>query len=69
MNRLMWDVYGGKKITCWLTGLKELLVQMGVFRTNRSFLNYPLTPACRQAIRRALAREHDVLFPPPRRQA
>ena len=38
MNRLMWDVYGGKGITCWMSGLKHLLVEMGLFRTPRSFL-------------------------------
>lgn len=63
MNRLMWDVYGGKKITCWMAGLKHLLVEIGLFRTANNFLNYPLTPACRKAIARALVREKEVLFP------
>jgi len=63
MNRLMWDVYGGKKIACWLSGQKELLVQMGIFRTNKSYLRYPLTSGCRRAIKAALKREADVLFP------
>ena len=63
MNRLMWDVYGGKKIACWMSGLKHLLVKMGLFRTTNNFMNYPLTPACRKAIARALVREKEVLFP------
>jgi 4-hydroxy-tetrahydrodipicolinate synthase len=63
MNELMWDVYGGREITCWLTGLKHLLVEMGLFRTSRSYLNYPLTPACRQAIAQALVREREMLLP------
>lgn len=63
MNRLMWDVYGGKKITCWLTGLKHLLVEMGLFRTTRAHLNYPLTPSCQRAISAALIREKASLFP------
>lgn len=63
MNRLMWDVYGGKGITCWMSGLKHLLVEMGLFRTPRSFLGYPLTSACSRAIAKALAREKEVLFP------
>ncbi|MEI6166926.1 MAG: dihydrodipicolinate synthase family protein [bacterium] len=63
MNRLMWDVYGGPKITCWLSGLKHLLVEMGVFRTTGNFLNYPLTSGCRQTIARALLREKQTLFP------
>lgn len=63
MNRLMWDVYGGKKCACWLAGLKELLVKMGVFRTRNGLLKYPLTPACKKAIEAALKREADVLLP------
>lgn len=63
MNQLMFDVYGGPSITCWLTGLKELLVRLGVFGTNASFLNYPLTPECSQAIAAAIQRERGVLLP------
>lgn len=50
MNDLMYRVYGGQKIECWLTGLKYLLVQMGIFGTTQNYLNYPLTAACRDAI-------------------
>jgi len=32
MNRMMYAVYGGKKIKCWLSGLKRLMVELGVFR-------------------------------------
>lgn len=46
MNDLMYRVYGGKKIECWMTGLKELLVQLGVFSTNVNLLGYPLTDKC-----------------------
>jgi 4-hydroxy-tetrahydrodipicolinate synthase len=63
MNELMWDVYGGRQITCWLTGLKELLVRLGVFGTNSNMLNYPLTESCSQAIDRAIERERAVLLP------
>lgn len=63
MNRIMFDVYGGKKLTCWLAGLKHLLVEMGVFRTPASYLNYPLTPSCRKAIKRALKNDRDILLP------
>lgn len=54
MNDLMLRVYGGPKIECWLTGLKELLVQMGVFATNVNTLDYPLTEACRAQIQAAV---------------
>jgi len=54
MNDLMLRVYGGPKIECWLTGLKELLVQLGVFTTNVNTLAYPLTDTCRAQIRAAV---------------
>ncbi len=63
MNRMMWDVYGGKEITCWLSGLKKLLVEMGLFSTWRSHLDYPLTDECIAAIRRVLVEDADVLLP------
>jgi 4-hydroxy-tetrahydrodipicolinate synthase len=50
MNDLMYRVYGGPKIECWMTGLKELLVQLGVFSTHTNLLGYPLTEKCRADI-------------------
>ena len=63
MNRIMWAVYGGKGIKCWLSGLKKLLVEMGIFRTWRNFLDYPLTKQCIQDIERVMEKDADVLFP------
>jgi len=63
MNELMWDVYGGEEITCWLAGLKHLLVRMGIFSTAINLLGYALTDECSARIEDALEREHDVLFP------
>jgi len=54
MIDLMHRVYGGPQIECWLTGLKELLVQMGVFSTHANLLGYPLTEHCRAQIRAAV---------------
>jgi 4-hydroxy-tetrahydrodipicolinate synthase len=63
MNRLMYDVYGGKKIACWLAGEKKLLCELGIFSTWKNTLHYPLTAACARAIARALEREREVLLP------
>lgn len=71
MNDLMHRVYG-PKIECWLTGLKELLVQMGIFSTNLNLLDYPLTPECKRQITEAvsgadgLGYRADLFEPPPR---
>lgn len=63
MNEMMYEVYGGKEITCWLSGQKRLLVEMGVFSTWKSFLNYPLTPECEADIVRMVEEDDGVLFP------
>jgi 4-hydroxy-tetrahydrodipicolinate synthase len=55
MNDLMYRVYGGSKIECWMTGLKDLLVEMGLFSTNVSLLEYPMTEICRSQIRAAVS--------------
>ncbi len=54
MNDLMYRVYGGPKIECWMSGLKELLVQMGIFSTRQNLLGYPLTESCQKQITEAL---------------
>jgi len=54
MNDLMLRVYGGPKIECWLSGLKELLVQLEIFSTNANILEYPLTEHCRAQISAAV---------------
>ena len=63
MNRMMWGVYGGKKIACWLSGEKYLLVRMGLFRTWKNYPGYPLTLSCQKAIRRILKSDRQYLFP------
>jgi len=63
MSRMMWDVYGGQNIGCWLAGLKKLLVEMGIFQTWQNIPGYTLTEACLHAIERVLAEDRDVLFP------
>lgn len=55
MNDLMYRVYGGPKIECWLTGLKELLVQMGVFSSSSNLLQYPLSETYRAQIHAAVS--------------
>lgn len=64
MTDLMHRVYGGAKITCWLAGLKYLLVKMGVFSTTQGYLGYPLTDACRDAINEVVAGPDEAGFYP-----
>jgi dihydrodipicolinate synthase/N-acetylneuraminate lyase len=63
MNRMMYAVYGGKKIACWLAGEKRLLVELGLFSTWHNLLRYPLTPACERAILRVARTDRALLLP------
>jgi 4-hydroxy-tetrahydrodipicolinate synthase len=63
MNRIMYSVYGGKNLRYWLSGEKRLLVEMGIFRTSKSFLDYPMTENNIRAIGRVLEKNADVLLP------
>lgn len=62
MNNIMWAVYGGKKITCWLAGEKQLLVRMGIFKTWLNYPNYRLNAPCRWAIERTLKQNKEWLL-------
>ena len=63
IRELNWAVYGGREIRCWLSGLKYLMVRLGVFSGWKNLLNYPLTPECRVAIDRLV--ETDAVFTSP----
>ena len=55
MKRVLYGIYGGESIACWLTGLKYYMVRRGLFATTTSFLGYPLTAECRAIIERHVA--------------
>lgn len=63
MNQIMYQVFGGKSIKCWLSGQKKLLVEMGIFSTWKSYLNYPLTPSCEKAIQKVIQKHQALLMP------
>lgn len=50
IKRILYGIYGGRKIACWLTGLKYCLVRRGMFSTAASFYEYPLNDECRAFI-------------------
>jgi 4-hydroxy-tetrahydrodipicolinate synthase len=61
MAKLMYALYGGEKITCWLAGLKYALVRQGVFSTVLNLLDYETTDEQRDAIDRALEEFKDEI--------
>ncbi len=63
MTRMMYDIYGGKKLVSWLAGEKYLLAKLGIIKTWRTLLGYELTPACRKAVDRVVKNERAWLMP------
>lgn len=63
MNDLMFAIYGGKKILCWLAGEKYILEKMGVFKNHRNLLGYELTAGCQKAIDKIVESEQAILLP------
>ncbi len=63
MNDLMYTVFGGKDIPCWLAGQKQMLVELGIFSTSNTIINYQLTPECATAIQAACRDYRRELLP------
>lgn len=54
-QEVLFAAYGGPKITCWLSGLKYMLIKLGVFSGWNNIPGYPLTDECRAAVEKAVA--------------
>jgi len=63
LNKLMFKIYGGKTIACWLAGEKYLLQQWGVFDNYRNLLGYELSEECGNAIGDIIVNERSFLLP------
>ena len=59
---VMYKVFGGKDIACWMAGQKELMVRLGVFNTPKTYLNYQLTEECSKMIDEVIRDEKDWLL-------
>ncbi|MBQ6353288.1 MAG: dihydrodipicolinate synthase family protein [Lentisphaeria bacterium] len=62
LDEVLFKVFGGKSLECWLAGQKELMVRLGVFNTARTLLNYKLTDSCSRAIDEVLRDEKKWLL-------
>ena len=63
LNEVLYKVFGGKELTCWLAGQKELMVRLGVFNTAKTLLNYKLNDECSKAIDEVVRDEAKWLLP------
>ncbi len=53
-REVLFAIYGGPSIACWLSGLKYALVRLGLFSSWHNIPGYPLTEDCRAAIDRVV---------------
>jgi len=63
MGKMMSEFFGGEGFPCWLAAQKQVLVELGVFATNKTIINYSLTPECHKALKAAIEREKEFLLP------
>lgn len=63
MNDVMFRVFGGKEIKCWMAGQKTLMVRLGIFNTAFSFFSYKLTDECSRDIDAVIAENRKYLLP------
>lgn len=61
LAEVMYKVFGGKSIACWMAGQKELMVRLGVFNTPKTYLNYQLNEECSKMIDEVIRDEKEWL--------
>ena len=60
---VLFKVFGGESLGCWMAGQKELMVRLGIFNSAKTVLNYRLTPECSAAIDAVIQEEKEWLMP------
>ena len=63
MNELMTKVFGGKGLPCWLAGQKQIMVELGIFNTRKTIINYQITDECINSIKAIVQQEKAYLLP------
>ena len=63
MNMIMTKVFGGEGLPCWLAGQKQIMVELGVFNTRKTIINYQITDECINTIKSVVEQEKAYLLP------
>ena len=63
LKEVMYKIFGGQSIECWLAGQKERMVRLGIFNTPKTYLNYRLTEDCSKKIDEVIRDEKGWLLP------
>ena len=62
MNKIMRKVFGGDN-PCWLAGQKQMMVELGIFNTNKTIIDYQINKKCISTIKRIVDQEKAYLLP------
>lgn len=62
LSQMLFTVYGGKDISLWLGGEKQLLVDLGIIVTSFNFLGYTVTPEWVAATKKLRSEEAELLL-------
>ena len=63
MNVIMKKVFGGEGLSCWLAGQKQIMVELGIFNTRKTIINYQITDECIKTIKDVVEQEKAYLLP------
>ena len=63
MNEVMTKVFGGEGLPCWLAGQKQIMVELGIFNTRKTIINYQITDECINTIKSVVEQEKAYLLP------
>jgi len=63
MNVIMTKVFGGEGLPCWLAGQKQIMVELGIFNTRKTIINYQITDECLKTIKDVMEQEKAYLLP------
>ena len=63
MNEVMTKVFGGEGLPCWLAGQKQIMVELGIFNTRKTIINYQITDECIKTIKSVVEQEKAYLLP------
>jgi hypothetical protein len=63
MNEVMTKVFGGEGLPCWLAGQKQIMVELGIFNTRKTIINYQISDECIKTIKSVVEQEKAYLLP------
>jgi 4-hydroxy-tetrahydrodipicolinate synthase len=63
MTAMMIKIFGGDSFPYWLAAQKQLLVELGIFATNKTIINYKITPTHLKILQQIIVDYKEYLLP------